>query len=251
MTNYAKIQFHGTNGWFDNDTGCTSCISLHHEDCIFIFDAGTGIRRIDPNDVRDRKVIIFLSHLHLDHSVGLHFLQRFRPHSVKIIIPSDLVSSLKVLIAPPFTGGFAKSPYPVIIKGVDPGEYRQDSITFSAYKLLHSTSVFGYRLRIGEKIFSYCVDTKSCPGLNAAATGANVFVCDCGLKRGQNSDSHSHMTPEEALYVADKAGVDRLVLTHFGCTRYTSNEERLELLDLSERLLGELLIAYDGMNLLL
>ena len=251
MTNLAEIQFHGTNGWFDNDRGCTSCISLHHNDHVFIFDAGTGIRRLDPNAVRDKSVVIFLSHLHLDHSVGLHFLQRFSPYSVKIVIPNDLVSSLEVLIAPPFTGGFTKSPYSVAIEGVHPGEYQQDSFCFSAYKLLHTTTVFGYRLKIGEKVFSYCVDTKPCPGFSAAADGVDVLVCDCGLKRGQYSNLHSHMTPEEALCVADKMGVGRLVLTHFGCTRYTSSEERLKLLNLSERLSGELLIAHDGMRLLL
>ena len=80
---------------------------------------------------------------------------------------------------------------------------------------------------------------------------ADVFVCDCGLKQGQYPDSRPHMTPEEAICIADKAGVGRLVLTHFGCTRYTSSEARLELLDLPERLSGELLVAYDGMRLLL
>lgn len=251
MTNHVEIQFHGTNGWFDNDIGCTSCVSLHCNNRVFIFDAGTGIRRLDPNAIRSKRVVIFLTHLHLDHSVGLHFLQRFRPHSVRIIIPNDLVSSLEVLIAPPFTGGFTKSPYPVIIEGVSPGEYRRDSICFSAHRLLHSTSVYGYRLRIGEKVFSYCVDTTLCPGISAAAAGADVFVCDCGLKRGQNLNSHSHMTPEEALCVADKAGVGRLVVTHFGCTRYTSSKARLELLNLSTKLSGELLVAYDGMRLVL
>ena len=59
------------------------------------------------------------------------------------------------------------------------------------------------------------------------------------------------MTPEEALCLANKAGVRRLVLTHFGCTRYTSNEERLKLLNFSEKLSGELLIAHDGMILVL
>jgi len=250
MTDRVVIQFHGTNGWFDSDIGCTSCISLHHDNNVFIFDAGTGIRRLDPIAVKNKSVVIFLSHLHLDHSVGLHFLQRFNPQSVKIIIPSDLVSSLQTLIAPPFTRGFSKTPYPVIIEGVYPGEYQQDSLFFSAHELLHSTSVFGYRLKINGKVFSYCVDTKLCPGLNAVAAGADVFVCDCGLKQGQRTDSRTtHLTPEEAVCIANKARVGSLVLTHFGCTRYTSAEARLELLYLSKSVFGKLLIARDGMCL--
>ncbi len=251
MTNPTEIQFHGTNGWFDSDVACTSCISLHHEKSIFMFDAGTGIRRLDPSAVRGKDLFIFLSHLHLDHCVGLHFLQRFRPNCITMIIPRDLASSLESFISPPFTRGFAKSPYPVSIEGVELGEYRQDALCFSAYELLHSTSVYGYRLRIGEKVFSYCVDTRVCPGVSAAAAEADVFVCDCGLKPGESSDCRLHMTPEEALCIAAQAGVGRLVLTHFGCTRYTSTEARLELLALSEGCSVELVVAHDGMRLVL
>lgn len=250
MTSQVEIQFHGTNGWFDSDVGCTSCISIHTGDTVYIFDAGTGIRRLDPFAIEGKSVVLFLSHLHLDHCVGLHFLQRFNPRCVRIITPCELTESAKLLIGPPFSSGFAKSPYPVSIEGVRPGEY-EGSTTFSAHRLVHSTVVLGYRLRIGDRVFSYCVDTEVCSGLSAAAAGADIFVCECGLKQGQCSEQRNHLTPEEGISVAAKARVGCLVLTHFGYTRYASMEERTRLLCLSDRLPAELLIAYDGMRLTL
>lgn len=251
MTNKTEISFHGTNGWFDSELGCTSCLSIIQDDLVLIFDAGTGIRRILPELVKGKDIIIFLSHLHLDHSVGLHFLQRFQPRSLKIIIPQDLAEYLRILIAPPFTGGFIKSKYSVTIQEVATGEYVDTKLHFSAHKLVHSTTVFGYRLYLEGKVFAYCVDTKMCPELIKAASNAEILVCDCSVKNEIQKNEHFHMTPNEAMSLAECAEVKRLVLTHFGCTKYICCEDRLELLKLSNRFSGELLIANDGMRIIL
>lgn len=251
MTNRAEIRFNGTNGWFDSDIGLTSCVSIHINNDVFLFDAGTGIRRLEPEALAFKNVTIFLSHLHLDHSVGLHFLQRFRPHSLRIVVHAELAQALETLLAPPFTTGFESSPYTVDVLGVNEGGHHNGDLSFSVHELQHSTTVLGYRMIIGDKVFSYCVDTGPCAGLSSAANGSDVFVCDSGLQRGQQSNDRGHMDPEDAIRIAEDSGVRRLVLTHFGCTRYTTIFERLNLLELSEMLSGELLIAYDGMRIVL
>jgi len=244
-----EIVFHGTNGWFDNDSGCTSCISIHHKNRVLLFDVGTGIRRLTRESVKGKNVIIFLSHLHLDHTVGLHFLQNYQPESIRIYVHIDLLSELKALLSGPYTKGFEDSPYSVVVEGVVPGISRHETYVFNAYDLNHSTPVLAYKVQIEHKIFSYCVDTKLCEGLRLAAEEADVFVCDCGFMFDEAIDKRVHLTPEEALSVAKESNVSRIVLTHFGCTRYNSNEDRLALLECLGADFGEVVIAVDGLRM--
>ena len=58
--------------------GNTSCVSVEYEGYIFIFDAGSGIRKLGQHlvkreDINVIKGSIFLSHMHWDHLQGLPF----------------------------------------------------------------------------------------------------------------------------------------------------------------------------------
>jgi len=62
------------------DDRATTSLALRFPETLFVFDAGTGLARLGTGPyVRllppgDRPIHIFLSHLHLDHTVGLTFL---------------------------------------------------------------------------------------------------------------------------------------------------------------------------------
>ena len=72
-----RIVFLGTNGWYANSLGNTSSIFVDSEDYYIILDAGDGIHKID-NIINDKKpIILLLSHLHLDHIIGLHTVAKF------------------------------------------------------------------------------------------------------------------------------------------------------------------------------
>ena len=60
----------------------TSCVSVEWEDGIAVFDCGTGIRGFGEelskrSDMEKKELHIFISHLHLDHIIGLPFCHRF------------------------------------------------------------------------------------------------------------------------------------------------------------------------------
>ena len=78
-----RITFHGTRGSIATPGpetarygGDTSCVSISGDDPthLLVLDAGTGIRRLGLTiDQQVRRIDLFLSHLHLDHIIGLGF----------------------------------------------------------------------------------------------------------------------------------------------------------------------------------
>ena len=58
----------------------TTSLALRFDDTLFVFDAGTGLARLGTTPYRrlipasGSPIHLFLSHLHLDHTVGLTFL---------------------------------------------------------------------------------------------------------------------------------------------------------------------------------
>jgi ribonuclease Z len=68
----------------------------------------------------------------------------------------------------------------------------------------------------GKKL-AYSGDTGPCPALVRASKGADLLIHECtfGADRKEEAKEASHSTSEDAASAAKKAGVARLVITHF------------------------------------
>jgi len=56
-----KIIFLGTNGWYDTETGNTTCILLEANDYYIILDAGNGLYKADKYIIKENKPIYILN----------------------------------------------------------------------------------------------------------------------------------------------------------------------------------------------
>jgi ribonuclease BN (tRNA processing enzyme) len=65
------------------------------------------------------------------------------------------------------------------------------------------------------RVLTYSADTSPCEALYRLAQGANLFLCEAAYDEGVDNPPDLHMTGREAGEIATKAGVGRLVLTHF------------------------------------
>jgi ribonuclease BN (tRNA processing enzyme) len=79
-----RVTLLGTMGWMPSDRRETTCFACRAEDSLFIFDAGTGLRRLrEPAQAAlldgAREVHLFLTHYHLDHVCGLAYLPGVLP----------------------------------------------------------------------------------------------------------------------------------------------------------------------------
>src|SRR5512133_3300020 len=108
-----RITFLGTSGWYDTDTGNTICTLLECKDRYIVLDAGNGLHRLDRFMSQQKPVDLFLSHFHLDHTMGLHTLVKFVfMKELTIYGQPGTISTLDRLVNLPFTVPLDQLPYP-------------------------------------------------------------------------------------------------------------------------------------------
>ena len=224
-----QVTFLGTNGWFDSLTGNTCSTLICANDYDIILDAGNGITKADRYITQKKPVYLFISHLHLDHIIGLHVLVKFRlKKGLTICGAPGIAGGLGEIIREPYTVPFGTVPYPVTVTecagGVCPVPF-----PVTCLPLVHPVPCFGYRLELDGKVITYCTDTGVCDNAIALAEDADLLITECGLKPGQKSPDWPHMNPEDAISIARQAHARRLALMHFGAEVYRTIEERDEI----------------------
>lgn len=192
----------------------------------FLFDCGPGtMRRLLEAGVTIFDIdAIFFSHLHPDHTGELvTFL--FGAKYGGGPSPRRPLS----LVAGPGFKTFFDGLRGVYGTWIDSGEeglkiveldggrsepFRMDDITIRCASTAHIESSLAYRVAApGGGTAVYSGDTDVSDALVELATGADLFICESALP-----DEHKvsgHLTPSQAGEMASRAGVKRLVLSHF------------------------------------
>ena len=245
-----KIHFLGTNGWYSSPTGNTTCLLLETDDFSIILDAGNGLHKIDRFVKEDKDTYLFLSHFHIDHISGLHTLAKNRfPKGLKIICHVGGKIILDNVIRQPYTIALEDLPYDVTV--IELTEGRHDIFPFGlvCQDLIHSTTCYGYRFEIGDKVISYCTDTGKCASALELSQNADILITECAHRPGETSDSWPHLNPQEAAEMAREAAVKRLVLMHFDANAYPTKEARQEAERIAQDIFPQTTAAYDDMSI--
>ena len=168
--------------------------------------------------------VIFITHQHGDHFVGLPFLM------LEYVYMSERTKDLTI-VGPPgceaWLEDFAERVYPNILSGsnykriyveADPGREQQaGDLTFHAYQMNHvnesgGTGAFGYRVRIGDKTVAYTGDTMFCEEAVKLGEGADVYVVDCTYSQGCGPE---HMGLDDVKVIRKRLPPETaIILTH-------------------------------------
>ncbi|MGF7119210.1 MBL fold metallo-hydrolase [Methanobacterium oryzae] len=259
-----KIVFLGTNGWYDTETGNTTCTLIETSDYYLILDAGNGFYKLNdyiPNiennqqerkyENSDKQVYLFLSHFHMDHIEGLHSLNKFNfKEGINIYGQLGTQKALNTIINEPYTVPFDILPFEVDIHELDEGQH---NIPFSVECrfLPHSSKCLGYRFEIDGKTITYCTDTGMSENAVKLAKNADLLITECSFKFYQSNPEWPHLNPEDAVKIAKDADAKILALTHFDANNYRSIEERDEILTKMKDNFQDLLVAHDNMEIIL
>ena len=130
------------------------------------------------------------------------------------------------------------------------GEYdptqglRFGDLCLSFAKTRHFVDAFAIRVERRNASVVYSADTAPCKAVVDLARGAALFLCEAALGLSTEAGERGHTSASEAGAMARQAGVDRLVLTHYGASQPGD-----ALIEAAKRQFpGPVVVADDGMD---
>jgi ribonuclease BN (tRNA processing enzyme) len=222
-----KITLLGTNGWYDTETGNTTCVLVQASHYDIIFDAGYGFTKIDQYPIGHHPAYLFLSHFHLDHLIGLHTLPKFHfDQGLTILGQTGTTQVLLGLLDSPYSIPLSRHHFPVQITDLPEGK-ADLPFGLTNLPLIHSGPCIGYRLEIDGHVIAYCTDTGYCENAIRLAEGADLLITECSQAPGSKANTDwPHLSPAIAAQIASEAHVHQLALIHFDPTNYPTLADR-------------------------
>lgn len=175
------------------------------------------------NVALDEIEVIFISHHHGDHFVGLPFLlleycyMTPRTKDLTIIGPPGCEEWLEDFCNRVYPNIIREAGYKRIYVDGTPGvEQQVAGLTFTAFPMNHvkkdHMQALGYRVKIGDKTIAYSGDTMFCEEAVELGDGADVYVVDCTYHDGCGPE---HMGIDDVKVIRDRISPGTtMVLTH-------------------------------------
>lgn len=214
--------------------GNTPCIEVRCGERVLVFDAGTGLRPLGLELIKDksiRHVDIFITHCHLDHVVGLPFFAplfrkgyRVRVWAGNLLPANSIERVMRMLMSSPL--------FPIQIEifkaAIEFQDFRSgdvlrphENVVLRTAPLDHPDGSNGYRLEYGGRTFALVSDTEGFPGkcdndLLSLADHADLAVYDATYTEDEivSRIGWGHSTWLRGIRLAEKANVKHLCLFH-------------------------------------
>lgn len=219
---------------------------VRQDDTALLLDCGTGVLSnlfawTDPFELS----AIVISHLHPDHFLDLYPLRYYLTYNernekrpIALYLPeggeallSRLVSDETSFWAPAFD-----------VRTIRPESALVGELELGFFPVSHGEMItFGVDVR-GDKKIVYTSDCQYEPSLVDRASAADLFIAEATLKEDQTPSELAHLTAGQAGEIAAKAGVRKLLLTHFwpAFDRESSRQEAARVFD------GQLAVASEN-----
>jgi ribonuclease Z len=218
----------GSSGWIPLDGRMTTALALRLDEDLLLFDAGSGLGRLGSEPFRrlipegDRPIRLFLTHLHLDHLVGLTFLPALWSNPTVVHVPAQDATGVgphtldSILGSPFFPLAFHELLPGLSREAVREGEWPVNGWRLVAKRQKHPGGSLAYRL---DDLFAFLTDCTYDPGAGEFAAGVRLLVHEAWTHEGDDpgadrARTSGHSSAEQAARVARDAGVGELLLSH-------------------------------------
>ena len=238
-----KATFWGTRGSLPSPRpgttrygGNTSCVEMRTRDgSVVLLDAGSGIHRLADFGPETARVDVLLTHLHMDHILGLGFFGALFQPDLDVHIwgpPSttlDLKARLSRYLSPPlFPVRLTDLPCRLVLHDAPRGTFELPSASVTADLVCHPGPTLGYRIEADGATLAYIPDHEPALGDSAFLSstewtsgfalmdGVDLLIHDAQYT-DEEYPSHvgwGHSTISQAMALAEAAGVGTLAAFH-------------------------------------
>ncbi len=215
-----KLVLLGTTGYHPSDDRHTPCMLL--PECGVMLDAGTAMYRAGRY-LRTDQLDIFLTHVHLDHVIGLTYLFNvIRAHPLDRITVHGSADKLAAIEEHLFSKHLFPARPPFDTRPLEGDVTLRDGGRLSHFPLEHQGGSIGFRLDWPDRSMAYVTDTTA--AADAAYVekirGVDLLVHECYFPdaKAEWAKKTGHSATSSVAEVARAAGVGRLVLVHLDPT---------------------------------
>lgn len=237
-----KIKLCGVRGSFQTsdaetkDFGTrTSCTLVSEDNELLILDAGSGIQHLNTINFTGKKINILLTHLHMDHIVGLGFFSPFFTAGQEVHIwgpkttSQTLRSRLSRYLSPPLFPVLMRDlPCDLSFHEIGNTEFEINHFRIKSNYIIHPGPTIGYRVTGNNSVFTYMPDHEPALGRDGIITNpkwisgydlaldADVLYHDGQYTSAeyQTKKGWGHSCIKDALEYASLCKVKKILLAH-------------------------------------
>ncbi|HEY2476279.1 MAG TPA: MBL fold metallo-hydrolase [Candidatus Cybelea sp.] len=236
-------------------SGACSSYLLQTAGATLLLDIGSGaLGKLRETLDYARLDGVVISHMHADHFFdlvplrqGLKYETARRAERLPLWLPPNGTAALDALrraVSPDADADFFDDLFAVA--EYDPAQpLRVGDLELTFRRTHHYIEGYAVRAACNGESFVYSSDTAPCDAVVELARTSPFFLCEAALGLGSENGVRGHSSAREAGEMAARAGVQRLVLTH-----YSAAWEPDELIAAARRSFwGPVALATDGMEL--
>jgi phosphoribosyl 1,2-cyclic phosphodiesterase len=275
-----KLKFYGTRGsipvcdaGFQQFGGNTTCFQITFIDInqIAIIDAGTGIRKLGRDlqlmGHKQEQIVLGFTHFHWDHIQGFPFFAPAYEPDQKITLltmgEGQTVANLREIFETQMQSVY----FPVQLEHMGASfrfvqlqkatehfkSLNEEATIITSQKLNHPGGCYGLRIERNGKVLVICTDVEHGdqidPLVVKLAQGADLLVHDAQYTSEELPQRRGwgHSSYDQAMQVAEMAGVKRVAMTHHDPEH--DDEFLLRLEKLCQERFKECVVAREGTEL--
>lgn len=226
--------------------GNTSCVSVDCSGKLVVFDAGSGIVRLGETLAergKPKQVHILISHLHLDHILGLVGFPLLHDREAEIHLYGEAREGmgfqfhLERLLRPPYWPlGLKDFQANIRVHEIGPEERfcLAPGLTVSTLRGNHPNQSLLYRLEGEDRCIVYALDCEMDDAIESQlarfARNCSLLIWDANFTQSDLQKGWGHSTWEQGVVLRRAANAKMALMTHFSQThadQFLREQERL------------------------